>query len=297
MWPFSTKTKTKSRGRSKAKAAPTWDTERTRRGLKVVAAVTALLAVGFGWNPAERALNDYLTKRSALETTLDRVVLVDQPEWMSPVVADELRRLVADRLTPDRLDQRGVAIAAEALDANAWVDNVLRVRRLADGGAEVTAAYRQPVAVLQGRDGYFLIDEHGVRLPGVYSQAQATRIALPLIIGVNRPTPVPGSTWSGAEVEAGIRLAQLVQAEPYADQVMAFDVSQRDRQGRVRLVMHTAQGQVRWGLPPGEERAIEHPADVKLGWLREVASERGSIDAGGAIVDLYTPAIQVSKMP
>ncbi|MEQ9454991.1 MAG: hypothetical protein RLN76_10420 [Phycisphaeraceae bacterium] len=297
MWPFSSKTKPKSRARAKTTKQPAWDTQRTARGLKVVGGAALLLAIVFGWDPAERALNTYLTERSALATDAAHVVLIDQPDWMSEVVANELRRLVAERLTPDRLDQQGVAIAAEAIAANAWIENVLRLRRLTDGGAEVHATYRQPVAVLQGRDGFFLVDNNGIRLPGVYTQAQATRIPLPLITGVNRPTPVPGKTWNADEVEAGIRLAMLVQAETYADQVIAFDVSQRDRQGRVRLVMHTAKGQVRWGLPPGEERAIEHPADVKLGWLREVASERGTIDAGGAIVDLYTPAIQVSKMP
>ncbi|WP_428387923.1 cell division protein FtsQ/DivIB [Mucisphaera sp.] len=300
MWPFRSKTKktrSKAGSRSKTAASSAWDSERTQRGLAIAAVMLLCLGIVFGWHPAEDALRDYLVDRVPLTTAQEAVELVDQPSWMSPVVAEELRRDVAERLTEDRLDQEGLSIAAQALAANPWVEEVHRVRRLSDGGAEVIASYREPVAVLEGRDGYFIVDEAGIRLPGVYSQAQASQLGLPLITGVRAATPVAGSTWRDDAIPAGLKLALLVEREPFADQVVAFDISKRDRQGRVHLVMHTSEGQVRWGLPPGEERAIEHPADVKLSWLREVASERGTIDAGGAVVDVYTPAIQVSRMP
>ena len=58
----------------------------------------------------------------------------------------------------------------------------------------------------------------------------------------------------------------------------------------VRLVLHTADGTVRWGLPPGQEHAIEPNAQVKLGWLRQLAQRDAGLSTGGQIIDIYGPA-------
>lgn len=302
MWPF-TSTNQKKKGSSRkstrksASASSSWSHESTRRGLGIVAAVSLVVAVLVGWNPAERALRGYLTSRDPLPVASETVDLVDRPAWMSPAIAADLQRLVAERLTEDRLDQRGVAIAAEALGASAWIRSVDRIRRLADGGAEVVASYREPVAVVEAPGGYAIVDREGVRLPGVYRRVTAERLNLPMITGVTSFMPEPGTVWQGHEIVSGIKLALLVENEPFADQVVSFDVSERDRMGRLRLVMHTERGQVRWGLPPGEETPYEQPAEEKLSVLRQVASESGRIDAGGQILEVYMPTPVMRKNP
>ncbi|QDU72964.1 cell division protein FtsQ/DivIB [Mucisphaera calidilacus] len=303
MWPFN-KSSTKKKGGSRRKSSKNaqtpagWGNPATRRGLQLLAVAAVVVTLLAGWLPLERGLQRYLQNNDPLPVDPATVELVGLPDWMNPLYAKELRALVAERLTDDRLDQRGVAIAAEALESSAWVAEVTRIRRLSNGGVEAQALYRTPVAVVESRDGCYIVDRQGIRLSGTYTRTAASeRLNLPLITGLRTPTPRLGESWEGDEIAAGISLATLVSQEPFAQEVVAFDVSERDSQGRLRLVMHTSQGRVRWGLPPGQERALERPAAVKLSWLREVASERGSIDAGGAVVDVYTPVVQVSRMP
>ena len=92
---------------------------------------------------------------------------------------------------------------------------------------------------------------------------------------------------------AGLRLAALIEGEPYADQVVAYDVSDRDALGRLRLRLLTEAGMVRWGLPPGDERGLEPDSETKRRWLSSVDRRRGSIDAGGRIVDVNGAAVYV----
>ena len=51
---------------------------------------------------------------------------------------------------------------------------------------------------------------------------------------------------------------------------------------------------IRWGLPPGDEQTIEPDASVKKQWLANVyKTYRGSVDAGGKVVDVYGAAVFV----
>ena len=71
-------------------------------------------------------------------------------------------------------------------------------------------------------------------------------------------------------------------------------MSERDSQNRIRLVLKTRTGMVRWGLPPGQEQPIESDASVKKQWLATVCKTyRGQVDAGGKIVDVYGAGVFV----
>jgi len=184
-------------------------------------------------------------------------------------------------------------VAALALAQDPWINRVRQVQRWADGRITVEADYRQPIALVATRDGYRLTDAIGVVLPGLYLEHQIDQLNLPVITGVLERTPATGQAWQSQDVAAGLSLVQTLADEPYADQIQRYDVSHRDARGRVRLVLHTATGMVRWGLPPGLEQSIEPTAQVKRSWLRHVAQTRGTIDAGGKVVDVYGARIAV----
>lgn len=290
------KRKTRRRGRSRQSTAADpkpWNPQRTLAGLKALTAIGLTLALVLGWYYGENALRVYAGLTQSDPISLGDVDLADAPPWMSDAVKQELAGVVADHVASNPLDGDGLEAAAAALRHNPWVAHVQQVRRLAHGRVEVRATYRQPFAIIEARDGYHLVDAHGVRLPGLYFRDQVGRLNMPLISGVDTAPPGrPGQVWPGDQLPAALSLIALLENEAFANQIQAYDVSERDSRGRVRIALLTQRGMVRWGLPPGREHSVETDASVKVRRLREVAASRGSIDAGGLIVDIYGPSIQ-----
>ena len=152
------------------------------------------------------------------------------------------------------------------------------------------------MAVIEARDGYHLVSPDGVRLPGLYRAEQLRLLNVPAIVGVNSAPPQTGRVWPGSDVQAGLALVRHLAGEPWTSQIEAIDVGRRDSRNRLRLVIHTDDGQVRWGLPPGQAQPVEPSARTKLQWLRRVAQRHdGQIDAGGKVVHLYGATVQVSQ--
>jgi hypothetical protein len=284
---------TKARG-SSASPRP-WDPQRTLLGLKVLLAVTLASSAIAGWYFGERALAEYVTATQSDPVGVDDVILRDPPAWMSPEVQMRVRTVVAEQVSMDPLDGEGLRKATRELSKEPWVAGVERVRRRAGGKVEVTADYRQPMAIVRALDGYHLVDSEGYRLPGLYYRDQVSRLGLPVLVGVAAAPPgEAGRLWQGQDLQAGLRLIQTLAGEPYFSQIQSFDVSARDNRDRIRLALHTTRGTVFWGLPPGEERTVETSSGTKIARLRELNQRFGTIDAGGKIVHIYGASTQTS---
>ncbi|MDX1682973.1 MAG: hypothetical protein R3336_07635, partial [Phycisphaeraceae bacterium] len=257
---------------------------------RVGAVVLVVGGLGLAWQQTETALRAYVADRVAAADGDVNVELINAPAWMSPALTRELKATVAagqGPTAPAVLDD-----AVVRLNDHSWVRTVGGVRWGADGEIEVAAEYRRPIAIVEGSDGYHLVDREGVRLSGVYAAEQVRQLEMPLIVGVKARPAEAGRVWPGKDLAGGLALVQLLSGEPYLNQVAAVDVSRRDGRGRVQLALATyAGGLVRWGLPPGNEYSVEPPAAQKKKWLRGVYEKRGAIDAGGRVVDLFGPAI------
>ncbi len=295
--PSGSKTSKTGKGRSKRKKGKSkknqWDPEKVWLMAKLSLALVLLVAGGVGWFYAEKHLVAYVAQVRAAEAETEDVQLVEAPQWMSDGLQLELRGLVADSLDENPMSGESLQVAEQQLADSAWVEKIDKVQRLPDGQIHVQATFREPVAVVQGPHGYHLVDKKSIRLPGLYLKHQVDQLNMPLITGAARYPQHVGQAWPGEDVAAGLALIELLATQPYRDQVMAYDVSGRDALGRVRLVLHTQTGLVRWGLPPGEEKTIEPPAPEKLSRLARLYQQRGSIDAGGRVVDLYRADIYV----
>lgn len=300
----SKKTTKRSTSKTKRGASPKpWDPHRTMLAVKVLGTFLVLVTVCIGWRFGERALMQYASTKHHVDLTPTHVVLENAPQWMAEPIKEELKTFIAQHVTGDPLDGQSLRNTLRLLETNTpdyeiciWVRDVQQIRRLASGKIIVGANYREPVAVVEARDGYHLTDAQGVHLPGLYFRHQIDKLGLPLIVGVASAPPTRGETWPGLDVQAGLSLVQVISQQSFMHQVRAIDVSHRDNRGRMRLVLHTARGMIRWGLPPGDERTIEPDAQVKLDWLHRVAqANQGAIDAGGKIVDVYGATVQVSQ--
>lgn len=272
-----------------------WDPVRTWRGLKILILTVTAAVVAVGWPYTERRLSRYAAAHAASAVDPGQVELVDAPRWMNHTLQQELCRRVAGRVGGDPLNHDGVEQAARDLSSSPWVQRVNRVQRCSQGRVRVHVQFHQPVAVALGRDGYHLVSDRGVRLPGLYLRHQLERLGLPLIVGMTRAPRNEGQVWPGADLQAGISLVQLLADQPYLQEIQSIDVSGRDERGRIRLVLRTRSGMVRWGLPPGTEEAIEPDPYTKRRRLEQVYRQRGSIDAGGKVVDVYGPAVFVHQ--
>jgi hypothetical protein len=275
-----------------------WDPQRTLAGLKALGLFAAAVGLVIGWRYSERYLLDYADRhRPVTRVTADVIELIDAPAWMSEGIREQVRESAARHIDPDPMDGRSLRLSAEALRNDPWVRDITQVARRSNGQVLVWATYRRPVAIIQADDGYHLIDSQGVCLPGVYRAHEVNGLGLITIMGV--PTPPParaGEVWPGEEVQAGLSLLRLLANEPYMDKIRAFDVSERDERDRLRLVLHTEDGTVRWGLPPGQEHAIEPSAEIKLGWLRKLAQNDADLSTAGQIIDIYGP-VPGSRQP
>lgn len=283
-----------------------YDPQRTWRMLRttgmMVLAVGLIIGAVFG----QRWLADQVAGERA---ALPQVVLIDAPAWMRPNSAEQIRQTVAATVNPNPLDQPSLAAAAEALGRIAWIERVLRVTRGYDGRIEVLAVYRSPVAVVEARDGYHLIDAAAVKLPDVYTAGQLDDLHLPVIAGARLAPPAEGYAWGGEDVKAGLKLALLLGGEPMVRQVKAIDVSNHagrrsHAEPQIKLLTKrdgdddpTNNPGVGWGRAPGAEGIYEPPAAQKVLMLRRVLRQYGSIDAGGQIVNVFSDTPMIHPLP
>lgn len=286
-----TKKKRKAPAGRKKKAAPKkkadWDPHRTLLAIRLAVWVVVIGGLIAGWMYGERWLRGRVSEQRA---ALPRIELHEAPVWLSGYVGERLRTTVSASVEADPFDQQSLQRAARNLQLSPWVRRVRRVIRRPDGVIEVRAAYREPVALVQARDGYHLIDRDGVRLPAVYEPGVIGQLGLEVIRNVNAAPPRAGRVWRGDDVRAGLKLAQLVARQPWHEQVEAIDVANyggRIDPGRPHLVMHTEGGLVRWGRPPGQARFYEPHTQRKLHHLDLVLERFGAIDAGGQVVDVF----------
>ena len=110
---------------------------------------------------------------------------------------------------------------------------------------------------------------------------------LPQILGVSsdyRPRDNHGEyRWQGPEVDAALALIDTLKDTPAIDFVDSISVNIRDERDRIRLVINTlvvpARGvepvpcRIVWGLPPGQERAIEPDVDRKISALTKLLGD------------------------
>jgi len=291
-----------------------WDRERTLQGLKWIVSLGVIIALVAGFQYSERALIERSTSQGHFIAS-DQVELVNCPAWLAKDVQRDISWIVAGQVSADPFDETALNQAAKALAANPWVKSVDFVER-GKSSLKVHATYRQPAALVQlprtrkdhrdylrNSDTFYPVDTQGYRLPTnttghfdePFNRKHAAHLNLPLIVGVTSAPPAAGERWDSDAIESGLALVKLLVDKPYAKQIVAYDVAARDTRDRIRLQLHTANGLVRWGLPPGEEVAVEPKTPVKLRWLAFLHMENGSIDVGGKVIDIFGPGPSITN--
>lgn len=265
-----------------------------------------LLGTVAGWAWGHGKLRNTVTSgRGSISL---RVELVDLPPWMPDAASRQIVRTLEKTLTTDPFDRDALQKTADALATNPWIQKLHHVTRRPGGIVLVHADYRRPAALVRVGQTCHLIDAESVRLPYSYSLAQAPATGLPLLVGVRRDVPRIGDRWEGADLGAGLKLASLVEGQPWFPRVAALDVSNHDgrldpRHAHLKLLT-ALDGDpdpannpgIDWGRAPGEEGFYEPPTDWKLARLAEALG--GSISLDRAILKLTSePGVTLALAP
>ena len=228
-----------------------------------------------------------------------RIELIDVPRGLDGVMTAALEPFAQEPWSSETI----CSDIGSVLERIGWVKAVVSVHRFPDRRIEVACTYRKALAMVQKEEGFYLVDDECVRLPGIYNNHPDMK----LIQGVRRTVPRAGEPWQAPELRAGIDLIKILSAEPFFDQVTAVLVHNyggRSDPRAAHLVLATDQAgeRILWGSEPGGE-VEENTVAQKLELLRSNYRRFGRIDAKRGIIDIsvhpdriITPEIARSRM-
>ena len=231
------------------------------------------------------------------------VELSDRPVWMSDLVAQRILANVRPETADGPFDRNLLKSRAALLADSPWVREVRQVRRVYGPGGDSTLLidcdFRAPVALVAWHDHHWLVDRDGVMLPEGFSADQVDkvvygtdgRVNVRRILGAANPPAGAGKPWPGGDVKAALDLLDLVNRQPFGQDVVGVDVANFDRRKSptdAQLVLLTRHGtRVRWGRPVNaQDFLVEVSAAEKLRRLAFYFKEYGRVDAKHQWIDL-----------
>jgi hypothetical protein len=277
---------------------------RRRMTLHVLGVVlfAGVLAGGFYF------LKRYVGREVAFESTPPKVVLSNRPAWMSDFLAGQITKAIRPQGGHSALDRRMLQDVVEMLGQDEhiapWIRKVNQVRlvfgRQPGDTLEVNCEYRVPIALVQSKDSYFLVDEQGVLLPEHYTDKQVERIIfgqdglvnIRVVQGVRSERPErAGMPWAGADLAAGLDLVKLLHGLAYAQDVTRIDVSnfkgRQDPQAAQLVLITRYNTQLRWGRPiNAKDFFVEVSPVEKLRHMQDIFQRYKRLDAGHPWIDL-----------
>lgn len=195
-----------------------------------------------------------------------------------PHITNDITEVVYRDTKLDQLsliDPAATARIASAFSSHPWVSKVIAVRKLPGGQVDVHLQYRVPVAMVyvisrhpevNGRPGFFAIDEHGVLLPTTEFTREHTMRYIHIEIPDVYPTGGVGSQFGDPRITGAAKLAALI--APFretldARSIQLHESSRTSPVPQYQVVTHTGESLV-WGSSPGQEIYGERKAEEKL---------------------------------
>src|SRR4030095_1577776 len=109
-----------------------------------------------------------------------RVVLMNRPAWMSDLLAEEIVRAAKPVGAHSAFDHAVLVDIDRILRASPWIKKVRQIRRVYEqrpgDTIEIDCDYRAPVALVQWKDYFWLVDGEGVQLPAQFTVDQLPRV-------------------------------------------------------------------------------------------------------------------------
>lgn len=250
-------------------------------------------------------VRSYVIARLGALPVRPTVMLKNQPVWMSAYLAQSIANSVRPASPSSPFDKQVLVDAYNALAINPWIKHVNEVRRVYGTSPgdrlEIDCVYRTPAALVQVGDQYTLVANDGAVLPEEFSANDLPRVMftsatagshtqLRIIQGVTEHPTKVGAVWSGDDLAAGLRMANLLANLPFADDILRIDVSnvagRQDARSPWIVLVTKANTQIRWGRPPGNDDFTEISPATKLVHLEQIYARYHRVDANEPWLDL-----------
>ncbi|HEX4055527.1 MAG TPA: hypothetical protein VHX86_14780 [Tepidisphaeraceae bacterium] len=245
----------------------------------------------------------YVDRRLTFPTRPPKVVLADRPQWMSDFLAEQIVKSIQPIGLHSAFDRQLLVNTEKSLVVSPWVRHVDEVRRVYDqkpgDTVEIVCDYRAPAALVQWGQYYWLVDDHGVKLPEQYTADLLPKIVLGadgkvnirIIDGVSHAPCESGRTWQGDDLAGGLEMARLIAGQDWANQIRAIDVSNfagRHDPRNAQIVLITQFGtQLRWGrVPSATDAFVEVSAAQKLAAIENIYRKNNRVDADQPWIDV-----------
>jgi hypothetical protein len=285
------------------------DPERARRmrvlaiNLFAVAFCVGAIAVGLHFD------QKYVEHKVVFAKEPPAVVLKNRPVWMSDFLAEQIARTARPAGAHSAFDHQMLVDTVAMLRSNPWIREVRQVRRAygkqPGDTLEVDCEYRAPVALVQWKNYFWLVDGDGVKLPEAFTvqdvprivTGQDRRLNIRVIEGVRQPPPETGAKWVGEDLHAGLELVKLLFGRQYTEEIPKVNVAnfggRFDPKG-AQLVLITKYGTtVRWGRPiaAGDDFFVEVSPAQKLAYMQAIYEEKHRVDGNFDWVDVRFDAV------
>ena len=224
-----------------------------------------------------------LSQRDEYLLAATDIEITQPPHW---VPHNLVAQIVENANLPARLsllDKNLVVEIAEAFQLNPWIEEVVSVSKSYPARVVVVLNYRQPVAMVEVRQGKYPIDRHGVLLPPQDFSVADTR-AYPVITGVvSTPQGPAGTEWGDKAIAGAAELAAEL-APHWKKLGLASIVAPRTVVDHekidegVYVLLSKGGSRIIWGHPPGTDHPGELSTKQKIGRLAEYVTKFGGFD-------------------
>ncbi|MEM7234556.1 MAG: hypothetical protein AAF517_20425 [Planctomycetota bacterium] len=229
--------------------------------------------------------------------------------WVTPEIVREITAISTGDGTRLSLFRKGVLdeLKARVLES-AWIEDVgnfqLRYPTSTRPGViAATLQLRRPVALIESRGHYYLVDQNARRLGEPYDVSPAEWFEVPVIRGAWSFAEIPekGEPWLIREVREGVEVARILVAAKIREQypqwpIDAIDVSNvggRRQATEGEIVLHCAGRRLDWGRSPLSPKSRTISTEDLIANLRLVLSHMHETEF--KLVRLYYPQVVIEK--
>lgn len=262
-------------------------------------AAALVFAVGGVIITAPQWLPD-LNGRPEYQVKADLIKITPPPEYIPTDFLDKVLKESGLPETLSLLDPDLIPDVVKAFQSNAWVQEVVHVRKAYPGELTVELRYRTPVAMIRFRDGRYPVDAQGVVLPPEdFTPTIAARYPEILNAPIEESVEL-GKPWNNPLVCEAAQLLDQLHAQVKEYHLTGIEVPLVDSKGIPGPFVLKTKGETEivWGWGPHHDRLGQVSTRLKIERLEDLARRyEGNLDKDGkSRIDITPPnSIRVDR--
>jgi hypothetical protein len=247
-----------------------------------------------------------LAQNSDYQLEVSQISINKPPHWVPHNLVEQM--VIRAKLPPtlSLLDEELTERIALAFAEHPWIAEVVEVRKSSfPARVDVQLIYREPVALVEKRTGFYPVSAEGILLPPEDFSLAETAGYLKITGVRSSPFSEPGKPWNDPLVESAAQLAGLLKHDWKSLDLKSIEVPPRSSDEidleQVVFALITRGGSIIvWGKAPELTASDELDSEHKLEQLRNYFADYGSFElpSGPYEIDIrYDKRISRQKLP